>query len=40
LSTEGFSPLNILESKKIIISHHNFNKTPSLEYLKNILEKM
>jgi len=43
LSTEGFSPLNNSEWKinnKLIISHHNFSKTPEFNFLKNILEKM
>jgi len=26
--------------QKLIISHHNFEKTPDLEFLKSILEKM
>jgi len=34
------SPLLIKEGQGVVISHHNFNETPDLDFLKNILEKM
>jgi 3-dehydroquinate dehydratase type I len=39
--TENNVGVNLcVHPEKIIISHHNFSKTPDLEFLKNILKKM